>query len=211
MEFCLAYLCLKSAMENPACLRVALTGLSENLKALHRHSTVFFVRSLLPLAVLLLCGCGFHRHGYISDRKTISVSLITEDPYGPYARAVRRELRLDGIKMLRDDSDVAAETVRVNLVSSQVGSDTASIFINGSTAEYEMVMDARVSITAPGCAPVSVSIRLHKSYIDYTSGALAVDAAKEVYTEEMYQQAAMNISRRVMVIWDKRSTCQQSS
>ncbi|WP_428984344.1 LPS assembly lipoprotein LptE [Pantoea vagans] len=152
-----------------------------------------------------------HRHGHISGGQTLSVSLTTADPYGPYARAVRRELRLNDIEVLRNDSDVTPETIGVNLVSSQTGSDTASVFINGSTAEYEMVMDARVSITAPGCSPVSVSIRPHKSYINYTSGALGVDAAKEVYTEEMYQQTAMIISRRVLAIWDKHSTCRQSS
>lgn len=202
---------MKSAMENPASLWVALTGLTENLIMLSRHSAILFVRLVMPVALLLLGGCGFHRHGHISGGPTLSVSLTTTDPYGPYARAVRRELRLEGIEVLRNGSDVTLDTVRVDLVSSQVGSDTASVFINGSTAEYEMVMDARVSITAPGCAPVSVSIRPHKSYINYTSGALAVDAAKEVYTEEMYQQAAMMISRRVMAIWDQHRVCRQPS
>ncbi|MDF7650954.1 LPS assembly lipoprotein LptE [Erwiniaceae bacterium L1_54_3] len=211
MKLCLAYQCLKSAMENPASLRVALAVFTENLRMLSRHSAVLFVRLVMPGAVLLLCGCGFHRHGHIRGGKTISVSLTTTDPYGPYARAVRRELRLDGIEVMRNGSDATPETVRVDLISSRVGSDTASVFINGSTAEYEMVMDARVSITAPGCSTVSVSIRPHKSYINYTSGALAVDAAKEVYTEEMYQQAAMMISRRVLAIWDKHNTCRQPS
>ncbi|MEN4834122.1 hypothetical protein [Pantoea vagans] len=149
MEFYLANLSLKAAMENPASLRAALAGLSENLKALRRHSTVFWVRVLSLPAVLLLCGCVFHRHGYISGGQTISVSLTTADPYGPYARSVRRELRLDGIKVLRGGSDVTAATVSVDLVSSLVGSNTASILINGSTADMKWSW-MRASASASG-------------------------------------------------------------
>ncbi|MEN4834144.1 hypothetical protein [Pantoea vagans] len=59
MEFFLAYMCLKSAMENPVSLRVALADLTENLIMLSRHSAVLFVRLFVPVAVLLLCRCGF--------------------------------------------------------------------------------------------------------------------------------------------------------
>ncbi|MEN4834438.1 LPS assembly lipoprotein LptE [Pantoea vagans] len=209
MELYIAFLCLKSVIENPPSLQAALA--LDILRVLSRHSATLIIRSAYLMTAVLLCGCGFHRHGLASRGQKISVILITPDPYGPYARAVRRELRLDGVNVLRAGKYASANTVRVVLVSSSVGSDTASVFINGSTAEYEMVLDARVSITLPGCMPVSISIRPHKLYINYTSGALAIDAAKEVYTEEMYQQAAIMISRRVVAGSDTSNTCQRAS
>lgn len=204
MELCLAFLYLKLVLQD-------LNVMKAVLAVFIRHSVLFCVRVACAAALLLLCSCGFHRHGYANGGRNMSITLVTSDPYGPYARAVRRELRLDGIKVLHSESDAQANTVRIELVSSSVGTNTASIFINGSTAEYEMVLDAQISIIIPGCLPVHMNIRPHKSYINYTSGALAIDAAKEIYIQEMYQQAAMNISRAVLSNWDARNSCRRAS
>ena len=57
------------------------------------------IRLFVMLAVVITAGCGFHPRGTTqvpSELKTLIVS--TGDPYGPLARTVRQQLRINDVR-----------------------------------------------------------------------------------------------------------------
>lgn len=163
-----------------------------------RHRTLAL---LLGFAVLLTAGCGYHLRGTTKVPNELkNLTLNSYDPYGPLTRAIRAELRLSDVTVVEDTDPVSKTLPSLRIVSSSESQETVSVFQDGKTAEYQMVLNVHASVLTPGKDYYPIDVNVFRSFFDNPLTALAKDAEGDMIRQEMRQQAAQQLVRKLLAV-----------
>lgn len=157
-----------------------------------------FITLLLSLAVLVTAGCGFQLRGTTqipTELQTLQIS--SGDPYGPLARSVRQQLRLNNVKIVENGN---ANIPVLKLMGSSSETETVSVFQDGKAAEKQLVLVLDAQIIMPDGTVYPLNVRVERSFFDNPLEALAKDAEKDMIDQEMREQAASRLIRKLLVV-----------
>ncbi|MGP4123139.1 MAG: LPS assembly lipoprotein LptE [Sodalis sp. (in: enterobacteria)] len=157
---------------------------------------------ILGLPAITAAGCGYHLRGTTAQVRTEikTITLNSYDPYGPLTRAVRAELRLNNVALVDAAQDKSMTLPSLRIVNAPESQVTASVFQDGKTAEYQMMLSVQAQVLMPSKDYYPIDVKVYRSFFDNPLTALAKDAEEDIIREELRQQAAQQLVRKLLAV-----------
>ena len=158
---------------------------------------------VLGFSAIFIAGCGYHLSGTTDQGQNALKTMIlnSQDPYGLLARAVRAELRINDITIVDDTQVKSATLPSLRIESALENQKTASVFQNGKTAEYQMMLSVHAQLCIPGQDYYPIDVMVYRSFFNNSLRTLAKDAEKNILLQEMSQQFAQKLVRQLLSVY----------
>jgi LPS-assembly lipoprotein len=150
------------------------------------------------LASLLLCvlvtGCGFHMRGSANGVSNVkSLNVVTGSPYNRFSRILDQQMQYNHIEQN------ASSGWNLQIIRERLYGNTIAFSDNTYAASRELILEVRFSVSNPAGEQVIAPntervVRILESDNDRR---LSEDREDELLRDEMYEQAAANILRRI--------------
>lgn len=158
----------------------------------------YLITLFLSLAVLITAGCGFRLQGTTQIPEELkTLRLSSGDPYGPLARSIRQQLRLNNVNLI----DENLQNVPIlKIVGSSENTKTVSIYQDGKSAEKQLNFWVSAQIILPNGTVYPIKTRVERAFFDNPLETLAKDAESELVKQEMREQAARQLIRKLLIV-----------
>ncbi len=156
-------------------------------------------RVLLILIIAVIAGCGFHLRGVNDVSHDFPVLMLdSDDPYSPLMRAIRHELRLSKVTLV--DNALRQDIPALRITYSTETRNTVSVFRDGKTAENQLKLSVEAQVLIPGEDIQSLNVNVFRSFFENPLNVLAKSVESEVISQEMREQAAAQLVRKLLKI-----------
>ncbi|MBN6074929.1 hypothetical protein HYE60_06680 [Aggregatibacter actinomycetemcomitans] len=151
----------------------------------------------LTAAVFGLSACGFHfQNGELIPKELQTLRLESSDPYSDMARVMRRQLQLNNVTLVEEQTNVPV--LRLNGISTK--DQVVSIFKQGREAEKQLILEVDASVKLPNQDSFPISTRVNRTFFDNSRAALAKSAEKDVIWQDMREQAARQLINKMVAL-----------
>ncbi len=155
---------------------------------------------LIPfLCSLLLAGCGFQLRGSQALPETVNqVAVGSVRAHSPLARALLTRLDVYDINGIRESElQNTDNTVLVRILPESLERRLLSVYPTGQVAEYELIYGVKYVVQFPDAEAVSAYFEVLRDYQDDPDQVLAKSRELELVLQEMREEAADRIIRRL--------------
>ncbi|WP_225639623.1 LPS assembly lipoprotein LptE [Candidatus Profftia sp. (ex Adelges kitamiensis)] len=195
-----------------------------------RERTITLIVKITILGlILLITSCGFHSYNNnLLPKKFQKIMLYTTNPYSFLSRSIREQLCLHGITILECNSLLYSRKNRVSMKNTGIVNnystttipshhfdaipslsiiniddkeEIVSLFNNGKIAEYQIMLNINAQLSIHGKDIYPLTVHIYRSFFDNPFNALAKNAEKTIMRNEMFEQAAQQLVRKLFFIY----------
>lgn len=155
--------------------------------------------SLVTLTTILLTGCGFHlQHETEIPKQFETMTFYSENPYSELSRTVKDLLNKNKVLLVQEDS--AHQYPSLRIINSNIGKETISIYQNGKSAEYQLILTVNAQVIMAGRDIYPITTKVFRTFFDNPATALAKTTEQKLIEREMYTQAAKQLISKLKSI-----------
>lgn len=155
--------------------------------------------SLVTLTMILLTGCGFHlQHETEIPKQFETMTFYNENPYSELSRTVKDLLNKNKVLLVQEDS--AHQYPSLRIINSNIGKETISIYQNGKSAEYQLILTVNAQVIMAGRDIYPITTKVFRTFFDNPATALAKTTEQKLIEREMYTQAAKQLISKLKSI-----------
>ena len=158
----------------------------------------YFQLAIVLFGPLFVASCGFHlRSGPSLPNDINTVAIESARAHAPLARALDDSLNVYGLKGVSQGTRDSGQNIHIYLLPEQLERQLLSVYPSGQVAEYELIYIVRYRVQFPDKEPLMAQFEVVRDYQDDPDQVLAKSRELELMLDEMRNEAADIIVRRL--------------